>query len=271
MYEIVFVVKLISFLFVFVDLNAVHGTHLSSNFSGNNVEIPTIGHNNESRLPVLNITSNKLSTRTNSTSTTVTLTKALTIKLFKTHTPVDMSGESKGGEVNASTNSTTVSVKSTTQLFTTLSSHVRNYTLSTRVGNYTTAPPPHGDVKHHFNMKILDYILIPVGCLLAIVISYCLARHVQKVRRKRRLERELFHQYSYPNSEADDMEEQNIGDIESVINAQFVSFSSDRSDKNLYEDSSEVNLAFDETSKLVVQEPALPVSSELEASTSFNS
>ena len=64
-------------------------------------------------------------------------------------------------------------------------------------------------------------------------------RHVQKVRRKRRLERELFHQYSYPNSEADDMEEQNIGEIESVINAQFVSFS-DRSDKSLYEDTSEV-------------------------------
>ena len=59
------------------------------------------------------------------------------------------------------------------------------------------------------------------------------------MRRKRRLERELFHQYSYPNSEADDMEEQNIGEIESVINAQFVSFN-DRSDKNLYEDSSVV-------------------------------
>ena len=74
-----------------------------------------------------------------------------------------------------------------------------------------------------------------------LILSFNLqARHVQKVRRKRWLERELFHQYSYPNSEADDMEEQNIGDIESVINAQFVSFSSDRSDKNLYEDSSEV-------------------------------
>ena len=62
---------------------------------------------------------------------------------------------------------------------------------------------------------------------------------MQKVRRKRRLERELCHQYSYPNSEADDMEEHNIGEIESVVNAQFVSFT-DRSDKNLYEDSSEV-------------------------------
>ena len=36
------------------------------------------------------------------------------------------------------------------------------------------------------------------------------------------------------------MEERNIGDVESVINAQFVCINSDRSDKNLYEDSHEV-------------------------------
>ena len=59
---------------------------------------------------------------------------------------------------------------------------------------------------------------------------------MQKLRRKRRLERELVHQYSYPNSEADDSEEQNIGDLESIVNAQFVAYS-DRTDKNLYEDS----------------------------------
>ena len=64
---------------------------------------------------------------------------------------------------------------------------------------------------------------------------------MQKVRRKRRLERELVHQYSYPNSEADDSEEQNIGDFESVINTHFVAFN-DRTDKNLYEDpKTEVN------------------------------
>ena len=64
---------------------------------------------------------------------------------------------------------------------------------------------------------------------------------MQKVRRKRRLERELVHQYSYPNSEADDSEEQNIGDFESVINTHFVAFN-DRTDKNLYEDpQTEVN------------------------------
>ena len=64
---------------------------------------------------------------------------------------------------------------------------------------------------------------------------------MQKVRRKRRLERELVHQYSYPNSEADDSEEQNIGDFESVINTHFVAFN-DRTDKNLHEDpQTEVN------------------------------
>ena len=35
------------------------------------------------------------------------------------------------------------------------------------------------------------------------------------------------------------MEEQNIGEIESIVNTQFVSFN-DRPDKNLYEDSSVV-------------------------------
>ena len=60
------------------------------------------------------------------------------------------------------------------------------------------------------------------------------------MRRKRRLERELLHHYSDPDSEADDMEEQNIGDLESIVNTQFVAFS-DRSDKSLYEDSPEVS------------------------------
>ena len=56
------------------------------------------------------------------------------------------------------------------------------------------------------------------------------------MRRKRRLERELFHQYSYANSETDDFDEQNI---ESVVNTEFVPFSG-RLDKNLYEDTLEV-------------------------------
>ena len=68
-------------------------------------------------------------------------------------------------------------------------------------------------------------------------------RHVQKVRRKRRLERELLHQYSYPNSEADDVEdEQNISEIDSIVNTQFVAYS-DRNAKAVYDDTAEVRQA----------------------------
>lgn len=89
------------------------------------------------------------------------------------------------------------------------------------------------------------------------------------MRRKRRLERELFHQYSY--SDVDDLEQQITSDFESAINPQFVPFN-DRADKNLHEDTSVENLAFGETSKLVVDE-ASPGSliEEEEVSTSFNS
>lgn len=61
------------------------------------------------------------------------------------------------------------------------------------------------------------------------------------------------------------------GDFESVIDTQFVAFN-DRADKNLHEDTSVENLAFGETSKLVVDE-ASPGSliEEEEVSTSFNS
>lgn len=64
-------------------------------------------------------------------------------------------------------------------------------------------------------------------------------RHIQRVRRKRRLERELFHQYSY--SDVDDLEQQITSDFESAINPQFVPFN-DRADKNLHEDTSVVRL-----------------------------
>lgn len=60
------------------------------------------------------------------------------------------------------------------------------------------------------------------------------------MRRKRRFERELLYQYLYLNSEIDDLEEQNIGDLESIVNIQFVVFS-DRFDKSFYEDFLEVS------------------------------
>lgn len=254
MYEPVLTVKfIISLLFVIADLKAGLSTPLSSK-SGNNVQIPPIIVNhNESRL--LNITSNNLNTSTtNLTSINTAVPTVLTTKPSRTHILDVMFGENNldHGVPSSSNGSTTPSL----------------LTLSTHVQNHTTVSPSQNAVKHHFNKKILEYVIIPIGCLLVVLISYCVIRQVQKVRRKWRLERELFHQYSYPNSEADDMEERNIGDVESVINAQFVCINSDRSDKNLYEDSHEVNLAFDETSKLVVQEPVSP---ELEASTSFQS
>lgn len=67
--------------------------------------------------------------------------------------------------------------------------------------------------------------------------DFCQLRHIQRVRRKRRLERELFHQYSY--SDVDDLEQQMTGDFESVIDTQFVAFN-DRAGKNLHEDTSVV-------------------------------
>jgi len=261
MYETV--VWFISFFLVISESNAVsvnENKSLSANISdnsGSDDHLPAVGHQNISRH--INITSNELNPETTPTITTVI--KTLKTDHSRTHTIADMLDLYEGSKGNSSSK-TTVSTPLRTSK--SIIQHV------THVANYTTVSPSHSVIRHHFNMKILDYILIPVGCLLAIVISYFLVRHVQKVRRKRRLERELCHQYSYPNSEADDMEEHNIGEIESVVNAQFVSFT-DRSDKNLYEDSSEINLAFDESSKLVVQEPPPVPSEESEASTSFTS
>lgn len=259
MCEPVLAVKFIILLLcVIADLKAGLSTPLSSK-SGNNVQIPPIIVNhNESRL--LNITSNNLnSSRTNLTSINTAVPTVLTTKPSRTHIPDVMFGENNLDHGASSSSNVSNDITSTTPSLLTLSTHVQNH---------TTVSPSQNAVKHHFNKKILEYVIIPIGCLLVVLISYCVIRQVQKVRKKRRLERELFHQYSYPNSEADDMEERNIGDVESVINAQFVCINSDRSDKNLYEDSHEVNLAFDETSKLVVQEPVSP---ELEASTSFQS
>ncbi|KAJ7377587.1 hypothetical protein OS493_028146 [Desmophyllum pertusum] len=214
---------------------------------------------NDSRLLHSNITNNELRTETIHASTEIFKTSST--NLPTTHTVGDMLDGFESGRANLKNSSTTVRTPlSTVESFT----HIV-------VENYTTVSPSLTFNKHHgFDMKILGYIVIPIGCLMAIVVSYCLVRYVQKVKRKRRLERELLHQYSYPNSEADDIEEQNIGDIESIVNAQFVAFS-DRSDKNLYEDSPEVNLAFDEGSKLVVEEPPPSPPEDFEASTSFTS
>lgn len=166
-------------------------------------------------------------------------------------------------------NGSTVSTSPHNQTSTTPSS-MRTSTIITIGGNNTTTSPSHRIKSHHSKSYVLHYILIPIGCFaVTFVISFFLLRHIQRVRRKRRLERELFHQYSY--SDVDDLEQQMTGDFESVIDTQFVAFN-DRADKNLHEDTSVENLAFGETSKLVVNE-ASPGSliEEEEVSTSFNS
>lgn len=142
---------------------SVHGITLSVNISGNNVQLPTTGHHNESRLP--NITSNELTAKTTAAQTTVIKTR--TTNIPKTRTIDDMLDGYEGGKASSSNLTTSAS----TQLITTTQPLTR---LSTHVENYTTVSPPHGAFKHHFNMKTLDYILIPVGCLLAIVILYFL-------------------------------------------------------------------------------------------------
>lgn len=85
-----------------------------------------------------------------------------------------------------------------------------------------------GDCYHHHHDHHSHFIPLH---------DFCQLRHIQRVRRKRRLERELFHQYSY--SDVDDLEQQMTGDFESVIDTQFVAFN-DRADKNLHEDTSVV-------------------------------
>lgn len=264
---IVVKLSLLSFLYVVAVLKTGHGMPISS-FSkdaGNGIQLTESknlsesSNRNNSRLN--NFTSNKL--QTDPVITTTNTIKQVTSPLTfpTTHTQGNLLGTGfQDRKTNVSSTNITTTVKtplSSTEL-TDPRTITENYTLS------TVLPTELHPKKHHFRMKLLGYIFIPAGCLLTVMITYCLVRHVQKVRRKRRLERELVHQYSYPNSEADDAEEQNIGDFESIINTQFVAFS-DRSDKNLYEDpQAEVNLAFEESSKLVVQEPTSSIPDELE-------
>lgn len=265
--------RLLSFVYVTLVLKTGHGMPISSFIKDaeNGIQLTESknlsesSNQNNSRLN--NITSNLL--RTDPVITTTNTIKQVTSPLTfpTTHTQGSMLGARfHERETNVSnTNITrTVKIPLSSAKPTDPRSIKENYTMS------TNSPTKRHPKKHQFPMKILGYILIPVGCLLIIAITYCLVRHVQKVRRKKRLERELVHQYSYPNSEADDTEEQNIGDFESIINTQFVAFS-DRSDKNLYEDpQAEMSLAFEESSKLVVQEPT-SIPDEPEVSTSFTS
>ena len=138
-----------------------------SSKSGNNVQIPRIIVNhNESRL--LNITSNKLNTsRANWTSINTAVPTVLTTKPSRTHILDVMFAENNldDGVTSSSNVSNSSVISSTTPSLLTLSTHVQNH---------TTVSPSQNAVKHHFNTKILLYVIIPVGCLLVVLISYCL-------------------------------------------------------------------------------------------------
>ena len=143
-----------------------------SSKSGNNVQIPPIIVNhNESRL--LNITSNNLnSSRTNLTSIITAVPTVLTTKPSRTHIVDVMFGENNNHDVTSSNNVSNSSVSDITSTAPSL------LTLSTHVQNHTTVSPSQNAVKHHFNTKIVEYVIIPIGCLLVVLISYCLVSRI---------------------------------------------------------------------------------------------
>lgn len=129
--------------------------------SGNNVEFPSVGHQNRSQLQ--NITSNKLNSE-NTPTVTSAIKIPLTRNVSKTQSIIDLADGYEGTEKNMTTVLTPLSSNGTTTDPPTGS--------PTHAGNNTsTASPSHGIVRHHFNMRILDYILIPGGCVVAFVIA----------------------------------------------------------------------------------------------------
>ena len=146
----------------------MHGLPLSTfnQDNGNTIQLPLRRNlskiQNDSRLNI-NITSNELSTEAIHTSTRFVKTPSTNLPVM--HTTEDMLRGLEGNSTNLSTVATTVrnllGAEKTTLLILT--------------ENYTTVLPSPSIVthNHHFNMKILDYILIPAGCLMAIVVSYC--------------------------------------------------------------------------------------------------
>ena len=155
---------LTALLFVVVSANGISLFANISDKNGNGIQLPTGGHQNESKF--LNITGNKFNPETTTVGTSVYKTQ--TTKYSPTHSISGLLEGSEGGKANISKNATTLPTSLSTMESTTKPSttHFRNYT--------TTTSPSHGFPRHHFNMKILDYIIIPIGCVLAIVISYFL-------------------------------------------------------------------------------------------------
>ena len=149
--------------FVVVSANGISLFANISDKSGNGIQLPTAGHQNESKL--LNITGNKLNPETTTVGTSVY--KTPTTNYSPTPSISGLLEGSEGGKGNISKNATILPTSLSTMESTTKPS-------TTHFRNYTTTSPSHGFPRHHFNMKLLDYIIIPIGCLLAIVISYFL-------------------------------------------------------------------------------------------------
>ena len=147
---------------------SVHGLPLSSSNQGygNSIQLPLRQNlskiQNDSRLRI-NITSNELSTEAVNTSTH--FIKTATTNLPVTHTTGDMLGGFESNSTNFPNIATTVRNLP----------DAKKTTFPILTENYTTASPSASIIRHnhHFNMKILDYILIPVGCLLTIVVLFC--------------------------------------------------------------------------------------------------
>ena len=156
----------LNFLSVTVSVHGLPSSTIGQD-NGNNIQLPH-GQNlskiqNDSRLHI-NITSNELSTEAIGTSTHFVKTPSTNLPVM--HTTGDMLGGFESNSTNSSNVATTVRNIMGAEMS----------TLPVLTENYTTASPSPSTVmpKYHFNMKILDYILIPVGCVLAIVVSYCM-------------------------------------------------------------------------------------------------
>lgn len=85
------------------------------------------------------------------------------------------------------------------------------------------------------------------------------------------MERELIHQYSYPNSEAGDIDDgDRLFEVESIINAQFHGAMNDQEEKNFAAEIPEVIVSVGDGPRLVVEEEDSPLIENEEVSTSFN-
>ena len=157
----------------------VHGIPVSSFLqdNGNNIQLPTSKNQSVNRTQngsrLYNITSNELKTDAIHATTNIikTVTSSIHVSLPTTHTGGNLLDAGfEGSKTNVSNISTTVRTPLITPEPTNHITLIENYT--------TVSPSTPSNNKHHFNVKILAYILIPVGCLVAIVVSYCLVSPV---------------------------------------------------------------------------------------------